>query len=84
MSKQSPKQPSIIFKKKTELWVTRITLSLGSPKDQEKIIHGFISSRVDYCDGLLTALPKKTIKQLQFSQNAAARGPWEKRTLLQI
>ena len=38
-------------------------------KDQEKLIHAFISSRLDNCNGL----PKKTIKQLQLIQDAAAR-----------
>lgn len=43
------------------------------PADLEKLIHAFISSRVDYCNGLFTGLPKKTIKSLQIIQNAAAR-----------
>ena len=44
-----------------------------SKDDLEKLIHAFISSRVDYCNGLFTGLPKKNLKQLQMIQNAAAR-----------
>ncbi|KAL2104382.1 hypothetical protein ACEWY4_001250 [Coilia grayii] len=46
---------------------------LMSKQDLEKLVHAFISSRVDYCNCLFTDLSKKTIKQLQLIQNAAAR-----------
>jgi len=52
--------------------INRIKVFL-SQKDQEKLIHAFISSRLDYCYGLLTVLPKMSIKHLQLIQNAAAR-----------
>ena len=36
-----------------------------SKDDLEKLIHAFISSRVDYCNGLFTGLPKKTLNSFK-------------------
>ena len=47
--------------------------SLMSQQDLEKLVHAFIFSRLDYCNGMFTGLTKKSIRQLQLIQNAAAR-----------
>ena len=39
----------------------------------EKLVHAFIFSRLNYCDGVLAGLSKNAIRQLQLIQNAAAR-----------
>uniref|UniRef100_A0A8C7WRW4 Reverse transcriptase domain-containing protein n=1 Tax=Oryzias sinensis TaxID=183150 RepID=A0A8C7WRW4_9TELE len=47
--------------------------NIVSKPDLEILIHAFVSSRLDYCNGLLTGLSKRAVKQLQYIQNAAAR-----------
>jgi len=52
--------------------IARIKGIVSKP-DLERLIHAFVSSRLDYCNGLLTGLSKRAIRQLQYIQNAAAR-----------
>ena len=39
----------------------------------EKLIHAFITSRLDYCNSLQYGLPSSSLKQLQKIQNMAAK-----------
>ena len=39
------------------------------------VLHAFVTSRIDYCNGLLYGLPDCEIAKLQRVQNAAARLP---------
>ena len=47
--------------------------SVVSHSDLEMIIHAFVSSRLDYCNSVLTCLNKTPLDRLQFIQNTAAR-----------
>ncbi len=42
-------------------------------EDAEKLVHAFVSSRLDYCNALLIRIPGKNLQKLQYIQNSAAR-----------
>ncbi|KAF7651265.1 hypothetical protein LDENG_00113430 [Lucifuga dentata] len=50
-----------------------LKLSLFFFSDLKKVIHAFISSRLDYCNALYSDISKGNIHQLHLIQNAAAR-----------
>ena len=39
----------------------------------EKLVHAFVTSRIDYCNSLLYSLPAKQLDKIQRVQNTAAR-----------
>uniref|UniRef100_A0A3Q3JNC3 Reverse transcriptase domain-containing protein n=1 Tax=Monopterus albus TaxID=43700 RepID=A0A3Q3JNC3_MONAL len=47
--------------------------SILSQSDAEKLVHAFVTSRLDYCNSLLSGCPNNSLKSLQLIQNAAAR-----------
>jgi len=59
----------------------RPTLGLS---DAEKLVHAFVSSRLDYCNSLLFGIPGKSLQKLQYIQNSAARILMRKRKIEHI
>jgi len=48
-------------------------INILSQDDAEKLLHAFVTSRLDYCNSLLLGCPTYSLKSLQLIQNAAAR-----------
>ena len=44
-----------------------------STKTTEKLIHAYVTSRIDSCNALLFGIPEKDLSKLQTVQNCAAR-----------
>ena len=44
-----------------------------SQDNAERLVHAFISSKLDFCNALLYGLPQSVIDRLQYVQNCAAR-----------
>ena len=44
-----------------------------SVHDSEKLVHAFVTSRLDYCNALLSGCANASLKPLQLVQNTAAR-----------
>ncbi len=60
-------------------WMHKINASttslqnMLSVSDAEKLVHAFMTSRLDYCNALLGGCPASSINKLQIVQNAPAR-----------
>lgn len=52
--------------------IAKLRPSLSLP-DAEKLVHAFVSTRLDYCNALLVGISNKNIQKLQYIQNCAAR-----------
>ena len=55
------------------LWKIGKIRYLLDENSAEKLIHAFVTSRLDYCNSLLSGISNYHLKKLQIIQNSAAR-----------
>ncbi len=58
---------------KTAFFHLRNIRNMLPVSDAEKLVHAFMTSRLEYCNALLGGCPASSINKLQIVQNAAAR-----------
>ncbi len=66
-------QPSIWVEKTTQRFLECRNIAKLRNRMAEKLVHAFMTSRLDYCNALLGGCPSSSINKLQIVKNAAAR-----------
>ena len=56
-----------------QLRTIRSVQQVLSPDALERLIHAFVTARLDYCNSILYGIPEASVKKLQLVQNSAAR-----------
>ena len=64
---------SVCSRASHSLWRIGKIRHLLNQSNAEKLVHAFVTSKLDYCNSLLLGLPAYKINKLQHIQNAAAR-----------
>ena len=56
-----------------QLKTIRTVQNVLSPEALERLVHAFVTARLDYCNSILVGIPDAAIQKLQLLQNSAAR-----------
>jgi len=56
-----------------QLKTIRTIQSVLSPEALERLVHAFVTARLDYCNSILVGIPDAAVRKLQLLQNSAAR-----------